>query len=83
MIFAWMNARVDVDIERKREERGKGEKKKRERKGRQIAGYFFHGIPNGVSGLTVCLSLFFSLFLSFRFLPLSLFLSNLPLPPLC
>lgn len=47
MIFAWMNARVDVDIERKREERGKRERKKREGKRRQIAGYFFMGIPNG------------------------------------
>lgn len=41
MIFAWMNARVDVDIERKREERREGKEKKREGKGRQIAGYFF------------------------------------------
>jgi len=36
-----MNARVDVDIERKKENRGKVKEKKREKKGRQIAGYFF------------------------------------------
>lgn len=70
MIFAWMNARVDVDIERKRERREKGEEKKREWKGRQIAGYFFfYGIPNGrVVSLSVSRSLsLFSLFLSLGF----------------
>lgn len=34
MIFAWMNARVDVDIKRKREESGIGERKK-EREGKR------------------------------------------------
>lgn len=41
MIFAWMNARVDVDIERKREKRGKGEEKKERMKGEANSGVLF------------------------------------------
>lgn len=84
MIFAWMNARVDVDIERKREERGKGERKKERREEETNSGVLFYGYPKRVNGLTVSVCLSLSLFLSisfFWFLPLSLFFSNLPCLP--
>lgn len=74
MIFAWMNARVDVDIERKREKRGKGEEKKERTEGETNSGVLFYGIPNGrVVSLSVSLSLFLSISFS-RFLSLPLFL---------
>jgi hypothetical protein len=57
VIFAWMNARVDVDIE------SEGEKKRGMKK-RRIARYFFTVFkPRENSGLAL-LSISFSLFLS-------------------
>lgn len=76
MIFAWMNARVDVDIKRKRRAE-EGKKKEREGKRRQIAGYFFmvsSPPPPQMDEWSVSLSLFSSRFLSFDFsLSLSFF----------
>lgn len=68
MIFAWMNARVDVDIKRERE-REKGREGEREIKERQIAKYFFSlGIETeGVFARSPSFSLFLSVFLSTLF----------------
>lgn len=83
MIFAWMNARVDVDIERKREKREKGKEKKERREGETNSGLLFYMVSQtGAHGLAVCLSLsfIFSTSLS-RLLSRSLFFSNLPCLP--